>query len=131
MSRAERPRAAVGAGAQDGAEFDGLPGLPPATAPADLALPTRPRTEADETATTLRGLNVTGVLGPVVDVGFESGSALGARVYSDDPDEVAGVRGRRGPRLPRRAPVQRGKHFPGLGAADQPTRSARPAWAST
>ena len=77
--------------------------------------------EASETATTLRGLNVTGVLGPVADVGLESGSALGARVYSDDPDEVAGyadavVRAYRGASL-----FTAAKHFPGLGAADQST----------
>jgi beta-glucosidase-like glycosyl hydrolase len=58
--------------------------------PADLSSADEARAEATETATTLRGLNLTGVLGPVVDVGFESGSALGARVYSDDPQEVAG-----------------------------------------
>jgi beta-N-acetylhexosaminidase len=64
---------------------------------------------------------VTGVLGPVVDVGFESGSALGARIYSDSPDEVSGyadavVRAYRQDRL-----FGAAKHFPGLGTADQST----------
>jgi beta-N-acetylhexosaminidase len=62
------------------------------------------------------------VLGPVVDVGFESGSALGERVYSDDAEEVAAyaeavVHAYRGERL-----FGAVKHFPGLGAADQPTQ---------
>ena len=107
--------------AQDGAEFNWLPGLPPSEAPADLDDADAAAAQAAETATTLRGLNVTGVLGPVVDVGSESGSPLGARVYSDEPAEVAGyadavVRAYRAKRL-----FGAAKHFPGLGAADQLT----------
>jgi beta-N-acetylhexosaminidase len=106
---------------QDGGEFNSLPGLPPPQAPADLRSAGEGEVQASETATTLRGLNVTGVLGPVADVGFESGSALGARVYSDDPEEVAGyadavVHAYRGARL-----FSAAKHFPGLGSADQST----------
>lgn len=106
---------------QDGGEFNSLPGLPPPRAPADLNSADEAEAQATETATTLRGLNVTGVLGPVVDVGFESGSALGARVYSDDAEEVAGyadavVQAYRGGRL-----FSAAKHFPGLGSADQST----------
>jgi beta-N-acetylhexosaminidase len=106
---------------QDGGEFNGLQGLPPATAPADLPSAEAAAAEATETAQTLRGLNVTGVLGPVVDVGFESGSALGARIYSDSPDEVSGyadavVEAYRQDRL-----FGAVKHFPGLGTADQST----------
>jgi len=107
--------------AQDGAEFNWLPGLPPSEAPADLDNADAAAAQASETAATLRGLNVTGVLGPVVDVGSQSGSPLGARVYSDEPAEVAGyadavVRAYRAKRL-----FGAVKHFPGLGAADQLT----------
>jgi len=61
------------------------------------------------------------VLDPVVDVGLESGSALSGRVYSDDPEEVAGyadavVHAYRDGHL-----FGAAKHFPGLGAADQST----------
>jgi beta-N-acetylhexosaminidase len=106
---------------QDGGEFNSLPGLPPAAAPADLASADEAAAWATETAQTLRGLNVTGVLGPVVDVGFESGSALGARIYSDDPAEVSGyaeavIGAYRADRL-----FGAVKHFPGLGSADQST----------
>jgi beta-N-acetylhexosaminidase len=57
----------------------------------------------------------------VVDVGLESGSALGARVYSDDPGQVAAyadatVRAYRDEHV-----FSAVKHFPGLGAADQST----------
>ncbi|MGH2783056.1 MAG: glycoside hydrolase family 3 N-terminal domain-containing protein, partial [Thermoleophilaceae bacterium] len=107
--------------AQDGGEFNALPGLPPALAPADLASAEEAAAQATETASALRGLNVTGVLGPVLDVGFGSGSALGARVYSDSPEEVAAyaeavVGAYREGRL-----FGAAKHFPGLGSADQST----------
>ena len=107
--------------AQDGAEFNWLPGLPPTEAPADLDNANEAAAQATETATTLRGLNVTGVLDPLVDVGSPSGSPLGARIYSDEPDEVSGyadavVRAYRAKRL-----FGAAKHFPGLGAADQLT----------
>ena len=106
---------------QDGGEFNSLSGLPPARAPADTASAADAERMATQTATTLRGLNVTGVLGPVADVGFESGSALGARIYSDDPDEVSGyvdaiITAYRAKRL-----FGAVRHFPGLGTADQST----------
>lgn len=107
--------------AQDGAEFNWLPGLPPAEAPSDVDSADAAATEATETATTLRGLNVTGVLDPVVDVGPGEGSPLSGRIYSDEPDEVSGyadavVRAYRAKRL-----FSAAKHFPGLGATDQLT----------
>lgn len=106
---------------QDGGEFNSLTGLPPALAPADVSSTGQAAALAGETATTLRGLNVTGVLGPVADVGLGSGSALGARVYSDDPDEMAAyvdavITAYRRERL-----FGAVKHFPGLGGADQST----------
>jgi beta-N-acetylhexosaminidase len=107
---------------QDGGELNELAGLPPALAPADLASAGEAGAQATETARAMRGLNITGLLDPVVDVGFESGSALGARVYSDDPEEVSAyaeavVRAYREERL-----FGAVKHFPGLGSADQSTQ---------
>jgi beta-N-acetylhexosaminidase len=107
---------------QDGREFNELEGLPPALAGADLASAEDAAAQALETASAMRDLNITGLLGPVIDVGFESGSALGARVYSDDPGEVAAyakvmVRAFREERL-----FGAVKHFPGLGTADQSTQ---------
>lgn len=106
---------------QDGGEYNSLPGLPPELAPADLASAKEAGAQASQAASTLRGVNVTGVLGPVLDVGLESGSALGGRVYSDDPAEVSGyaeavVGAYRRGRL-----FGAAKHFPGLGSADQST----------
>jgi beta-N-acetylhexosaminidase len=106
---------------QDGGDLNSFPDLPPATAPADLSSTAEAGAQAAEAAGTLRGLGVTGILGPAVDVGLETGSALGARVYSDDPGKVARfaeatVRAYRGGRL-----FSAAGHFPGLGGADQST----------
>jgi beta-N-acetylhexosaminidase len=106
---------------QDGGEFNAFPDLPPALAPADLKSADDAQAQAEQAAATLRGLNVTGVIGPDANVGLESGSALGARIYSDDPEEVSGyvdgvITAYRAKRL-----FSAVKHFPGLGAADQST----------
>jgi beta-N-acetylhexosaminidase len=106
---------------QEGGDLNAFPDLPPALAPADLDSADEAGVEAFEAARALGDLDVTGVLGPVVDVGLEGGPALGARVYSDDPEEVAGfadavVRAYREQRV-----FSAVRHFPGLGAADRST----------
>ncbi len=110
---------------QDGGEFNELEGLPPALAGADLASTEEAAIQATETARTLRDLNITGLLGPVVDVGFESGSALGARVYSDDPEEVSAYAEAMVRSLPSGAPVWGGQALPGARRG----RTSRPSWA--
>ena len=106
---------------QEGGDLNSFPDLPPASAPADLTSVTEAGAQAAGAARALRDLGVTGLLGPSVDVGLETGSALGARVYSDDPEDVA--------RFAKAAvsAYRRGRlfisagHFPGLGGADQST----------
>jgi beta-N-acetylhexosaminidase len=106
---------------QEGGDLNSFPDLPPFTAPADLPSARAAGSEAREAAEALRELGINGVLGPVVDVGTSTGSALGARVYSDDPEAVANyadatVRAYRTGHL-----FSSARHFPGLGAADQST----------
>ena len=75
---------------QEGGELNSFPDLPPSTAPADLSSASEAGAQAHEAGKTLRSLGINGVLGPVLDVGgTETGSTLGARIYSDDPQEVA------------------------------------------
>ncbi len=62
-----------------------------------------------------------GVLGPVVDVGTETGSALGARVYSDQAEDVAAYADATVGAYRAEHVFSAVKHFPGLGAADQST----------
>jgi beta-N-acetylhexosaminidase len=106
---------------QDGGDLNSFPDLPPAVAAADLASAGEARAQAAETARSLRGLGLNGILGPTVDVGLQTGSALGARVYSDDPEEVARFAGATVRALRRGRLFSAAGHFPGLGGADQST----------
>jgi len=106
---------------QEGGELNSFPDLPPAAPPADLASAAEAGAGAEESAANLRGLGVNAVLGPVVDVGTETGSALGARVYSDQPDEVAAYAEETVGAYRAQHVFSSVKHFPGLGATDQST----------
>jgi beta-N-acetylhexosaminidase len=107
---------------QEGGELNSFPDLPPSAAPADLRSAREAAEQARGAGKTLRSLGVNGVLGPVLDVGgTETGSALGARIYSDDPEQVAAyanasVRAYRAEHV-----FSTAEHFPGLGATDQST----------
>jgi beta-N-acetylhexosaminidase len=106
---------------QEGGELNSFPDLPPASPPADLGSADEAGAAAGESASTLRGLGLNGVLGPVVDVGQEQGSALGARLYSDNPQEVAAYADATVTAYRAKHVFSSVKHFPGLGAADQST----------
>ncbi|HEV7846065.1 MAG TPA: glycoside hydrolase family 3 N-terminal domain-containing protein [Thermoleophilaceae bacterium] len=108
--------------AQEGGELNAFPDLPPAKAPADLASADEGAAAARDAAAALRALGVNGVLGPVLDVGGgETGSVLGARVYSDDPAVVAAYAKATIPAYRAEKVFSAATHFPGLGAADQST----------
>jgi beta-N-acetylhexosaminidase len=107
---------------QEGGELNSFPDIPPSAVPADLKSARDASDQARASASSLRELGVNGVLGPVIDVGgTETGSALGSRIYSDDPEEVskyaeATVRAYRAEHV-----FSSAAHFPGLGATDQST----------
>ncbi|MGI8749240.1 MAG: glycoside hydrolase family 3 N-terminal domain-containing protein [Thermoleophilaceae bacterium] len=105
--------------AQQGGEFNSLPGLPPATAPADLDGSRAGAREATAAGRALRPLGVNGVLGPVLDVGAADNVAVGARAFSDDADEVAGYAQRTIAAYRRERVFSAPAHFPGLGSASQ------------
>jgi beta-N-acetylhexosaminidase len=107
---------------QEGGDLNTFPGLPPSSAPADLRSAGDAAAQARESGKALRALGVNGVLGPVVDVGgTETGSTLGARVYSDDPEEVASFADATVHAYRAEHVFSTAEHFPGLGAADQST----------
>ena len=121
ISRQERHVPPWVMAAQDGGEFNELPGLPPASAASDLATTTQAAHEASAAGRTLRPLGVNGLLGPVVDVGVAEDPAVGPRAFSDEPQPVAAyadavVRAYRRERV-----FTAVKHFPGLGSASQST----------
>ena len=108
---------------QEGGELNSFPDLAPSAAPADLRTAKEAGAEARSSASSLRRLGVNAVLGPVIDVGgTETGSALGSRVYSDRPEQVADYAATT-VRAYRRARVfSAPAHLPGLGATDQSTQ---------
>ena len=106
---------------QEGGELNSFPDLPPVATPSDTGSAAEGGDGASQSAAALRGLGVNGVLGPVVDVGTEAGSALGARVYSDDPAEVAAYAEATVGAYREQHVFSAAKHFPGLGASDQST----------
>jgi beta-N-acetylhexosaminidase len=109
---------------QEGGEENAVPGIGPFAAAADVNSAGEAAAGARDSARSLRRLGVNGVLGPVVDVGVEAGGALGTRVYSDDPDEVAAYAGAT-VRAYRRAHLfSAAGHFPGIGSADASTAEA-------
>jgi beta-N-acetylhexosaminidase len=108
---------------QEGGELNSFPDLPPAAAPADLSSAREAESQARESAKNLLALGINGVLGPVVDVGSsETGSALGTRVYSDAPDEVATYADRVVRAYRAEHVFSSASHFPGVGATDQSTQ---------
>jgi beta-N-acetylhexosaminidase len=109
-------------GIQDGAEFNSFPDLPPARAPADLPNADAAGSDAAQAAAALRPLGVSGLLGPDIDVGLESESALGAEVYSDVPDEVSAFADATVTAYRKARVFCAVKHFPGLGAASVSTQ---------
>jgi beta-N-acetylhexosaminidase len=107
---------------QEGGELNSFPDLPPTAAPADLNSAREAESQARESAKSLLALGINAVLGPVVDVGSsETGSALGSRVYSDSPDEVATYADRVVRAYRAEHVFSSASHFPGLGATDQST----------
>jgi beta-N-acetylhexosaminidase len=109
---------------QEGGELNSFPHLPPSFAPADLASAAEAGAEAEASASSLREANVTGVLGPVIDVGLSTDPALGVRVYSDDPAEVAAFAAATVRAYSREAVLSSPAHFPGLGTGSAPTEEA-------
>jgi beta-N-acetylhexosaminidase len=106
--------------AQEGGDFNALPGLPPATAPADLGSAAAGGRESAAAARALHRLGVDGVLAPTLDVGEAENPAVGARAFSPDPGRVARY-GQAAVRAYRDGHVfSAPSHFPGLGSGSQP-----------
>jgi beta-N-acetylhexosaminidase len=106
---------------QEGGEFNAFSDLPPVDAPADLPSARAGAAEAAQSGSTLRALGVSGVLGPSADVGPADEAALGGLLYSDDPRAVAAFVAGAVASYRRDREFSAVEHFPGLGAASQPT----------
>ena len=109
--------------AQEGGSYSELDGIPPTRAPGELASPRAAARAAGAAARSLKLLGINGVLAPVVDVGTEGAAAGGNRLYSDDPNAVAEFAAATIRAYQKEGLLVAPKHFPGLGAATQPTEA--------
>jgi beta-N-acetylhexosaminidase len=106
---------------QDGGDFSELSDLPPADPPSKIESTKAAADDAAQTASALRQVGINGVLGPDVDVDTGQGGAYSLLTYSDAPDEVARFASVTVKAFAREKMFVAPKHFPGLGAASQPT----------
>lgn len=106
---------------QEGGAYNVFPDLPPANVASDLPSVDVAVREADETGATLKPLGVSGILGPVIDVGLAEDPAVGPRAYSDEPPRVADYARAVIQAYRRKRLFAAVKHFPGLGSASQST----------
>jgi beta-N-acetylhexosaminidase len=109
---------------QEGGELNVFPDLPPADAPADIPSAAVAGREAGEAGKSLKSLGISGLLAPVIDVSSRGSLALGARVYSDEPREVAAFAKATVSAYTRAGVLTAPGHFPGLGAANQSTEES-------
>jgi beta-N-acetylhexosaminidase len=106
---------------QEGAERSAFPDLPPAALPGDLAGLPDAVDQFRRTAAALRAAGLTGVIGPPVDVAPHEAGALGARAFSDDPEQVSSFARAAVGAFRRAKLLSAPEHFPGIGAATQHT----------
>jgi beta-N-acetylhexosaminidase len=106
---------------QEGGALNSFPDLPPSTAPANLDSSREAGRQASDAAKALRTLNVTGEIGPSVDVGVEDSSALGDELFSDEPRQVASFADAVTRAYRDGFMFAAPSHFPGLGSADVST----------
>jgi beta-N-acetylhexosaminidase len=107
---------------QEGGEFNAFPDLPPATAAADLRSAADAAKETALAANALGGAGLSGVLGPVIDVGPANSVAVGARAFSSDSRDVADYARAVIDVYRARSLLTAPGHFPGLGSGTEDTR---------
>lgn len=107
--------------AQEGGAFNEFPDLPPGRAPGEYDSPAAAAAAARSSGRSLRALGVSGVLAPVADVRSADSAGPDARAFSDRPGRVAAFTREAVLAYTRARVFTAPKHFPGLGAASQPT----------
>jgi beta-N-acetylhexosaminidase len=111
---------------QQGDEWNALPALPPALAPADLGNSREAAAVARTTARTFRRLGLNMIWAPSLEVGAEDGGAMGTRAFSDEPDQVAAYSQATVKAYARARLMAAPGRFPGLGAAAIPPEQGPP-----
>jgi beta-N-acetylhexosaminidase len=111
---------------QQGGEWNALPALPPALAPADLGSFTEAAALARTTARTFKRFGLNAIWAPSLEVGSEDGGAMGTRAFSDEADQVAAYGQAMVKEFGRARVLAAPGRFPGLGAAAIPPEEGPP-----
>jgi beta-N-acetylhexosaminidase len=102
---------------QQGGEWNALPALPPAMAPAETSNVSEAAGIARTTARTFKRLGMDAIWAPSLEVGSEDGGAMGTRAFSDEPGQVAAYAQASLEGYSRAGILSAPGRFPGLGAA--------------
>jgi beta-N-acetylhexosaminidase len=115
-TRVRQPQPFIGA-VQQGGEWNALPALPPAQAPAETSNVSEAAEIARTTARTFKRLGMDAIWAPSLEVGAEDGGAMGTRAFSDEPGQVAAYAQSALDEYSRAGLLSAPGRFPGLGAA--------------
>jgi beta-N-acetylhexosaminidase len=116
VARSRRTQPFVGA-VQQGGEWNALPALPPDLAPAETASGGQAARLARTTGQTFTRLGLNAIWAPSLEVGSETGGAMGTRAFSDEPAQVAGYGQATVDAYAATRVLAAPGRFPGLGAA--------------
>jgi len=111
---------------QQGGEWNALPALPPALAPAETSNVSEAAELARTTARTFKRLGMDAIWAPSLEVGAEDGGAMGTRAFSDEPGQVAAYAQSALDEYSRAGLLSAPGRFPGLGAAAVPPEEGPP-----
>ena len=126
VARARTTQPFLGA-VQQGGEWSALPALPPDLAPAELANPSEGALEAQAAARAFKRVGLNMVFGtPSIEVGPETGGAMGTRAFSDEPAQVAAYAQGAVEEYTDARVMPAPASFPGLGGAATPPEEGPP-----
>ena len=111
---------------QQGGEWNALPALPPALAPADTENVSDASAEARSTTRAFRRAGLNAIWAPSLEVGPEDGGAMGTRAFSDEPGQVAAYAQATLEEYSRGSILSGAGRFPGMGAAALPPEEGPP-----
>ena len=125
VARSRQTQPFLGA-VQQGGDWNALPALPPEFAPAETESISEGASLARTTARTFKRFGMNAIWAPSLEVGPEDGGAMGARAFSDEPDQVAAYGQATAQEYADARVLAAPGRFPGLGAAAVPPEEAPP-----
>jgi beta-N-acetylhexosaminidase len=125
VARSRQAQPFLGA-VQQGGDWNALTAFPPEFAPAETESIAEGAALARTTARTFKRFGMNAIWAPSLEVGPEDGGAMGARAYSDEPEQVAAYGQTAAQEYADARVLAAPGRFPGLGAAAVPPEEAPP-----